>query len=273
MNKIIRTLICGGSVSLTVMDTTELVGDAIKIHKTDEKASRIFGGLLTGGAYLAALLKSENTGVSITVKAKDGDGAVSVSSDSALHVRGYADGSCTRTLAGGILTVIREEEGAMPFVGTCEIANDDVSDIFATYFQQSEQIPTAVAVTTEIDADGKCGCAGGVIIQLLPDADDDAIDKAERALSDYMQAENALAKLGADGVNEKYFSHLVSGEKYELYPEYKCNCSEGKIRRVLASVGKDELLKIAKEQGAVSVHCHYCNKDYVYDKALIEKTF
>lgn len=273
MDKIIRALICGGSVSLTVMDTTKLVGDAITIHKTDEKASRIFGGLLTGGAYLAALLKSENTGVSITVKAKDGDGAVSVSSDSALHVRGYADGSCTRTLAGGILTVIREEDGAMPFVGACEIVSDDVSDIFATYFQQSEQLPTAVAIITEIGADGKCECAGGVIIQLLPDADDDAINEAERALNCYMQSENALSKLGADGVYEKFFSNLASGEKYELYPEYKCNCSEEKIKKVLASVGKEELLKIAKEQGNISVHCHYCNKDYVYDKEAIEKTF
>lgn len=273
MNKIIRSLICGGQISLTVLDTTRLVNDGIAIHNTDSAASEIFGGLLTGGAYLAAQLKSADSGVSITVKAKDGDGAVSVSSDSALHVRGYADGSCTRTLSGGTLTVVREEDGAMPFVGTCEIATDDVSDIFATYFQQSEQIPTAVAITAEIGADGKCMCAGGVIMQLLPDADDEAIDKAGQAFYDYQQAKDALAKLGADGVFEQFFAKLASGEKYELYPVYKCNCSEEKIVKILASVGKAELLKIAEEQGVVSVHCHYCNKDYVLDKALIEKTF
>ena len=273
MNKIIRALVCGGNVSLTVMDTTRLVNDAIAIHNTEGKCSELFGGLLTGGAFLAALLKSENTGVSITVKAKDGDGAVSVSSDSALHVRGYADGTCTRTLTGGTLTIVREEKGAMPFVGTCEIESDDVSDIFATYFQQSEQIPTAVAIKTEIGADGQCLCAGGVIMQLLPDAPDDAIDRAGQAFEEYLKNPDALLELGADGVYQKFFAELSDSEAYELYPEYKCNCSEEKIKSVLTSLGKAELLKIVKEQGVVSVHCHYCNKDYVYDKDLIEKNF
>ena len=273
MNKIIRALLCDGQVSLTVLDTTRLVNDGIAIHGTDESASQLLGGLLTGGAYLAALLKTDNAGVSITVKAQQSDGAVSVSSDSELNVRGYADGSCTRTLVGGTMTVVRETEGAMPFVGTIEITSDDVSDILANYFQTSEQIPTAVALTVEIGTDGECLVAGGVIIQLLPDADDDAIDKAAEALEDYKNSENALLDGGADGVYNSFFAHLASGESYELYPKYKCNCSEQKIINVLASVGKAELLNIAREQGVVSVHCHYCNKDYVFDSEQIEKIF
>ncbi len=273
MNKILRSLICGGQISLTVMDTTRLVNDAITTHSTDGEASRILGGLLTCGAFLAVLLKSADTSVSLTVKSKDGDGAVSVSSDGELHVRGYADGSCTRTLVGGTLTVVREEKGAMPFVGTCEISSDDISDMLSAYFEISEQIPTAVALCTEIGADGRCLVSGGVIMQLLPDADDGAIDTASEAFYSYQQSPDALLNLGADGVYEKFFAHLSEGGKYELYPEYKCNCSERKIVSILASVGKEELLKIAEEQGNVSVHCHYCNKDYVFDKALIEKTF
>lgn len=273
MNKIIRTLICGGQISLTVMDTTRLVNDAITIHNTAKSASELLGGLLTGGAYIATSLKNADAGVSLTVKAKDGDGAVSVSCDSALHVRGYVDGTCTQTLVGGSLTVVKETEGAMPFVGTCEIANDDISDIFATYFQQSEQIPTAVALTVDIGADGNCLAAGGVIIQLLPDADDDAVDRAGEAFESFKNCGNALFQLGADGVFKQFFAHLSDGESYELYPEYKCNCSERKIISVLASVGKAELLNIIEEQGVVSVHCHYCNKDYVFDREQIEKTF
>ena len=273
MNKIIRALLCDGQVSLTVLDTTRLVNDAIAIHGTDKRAAELFGGLLTGGAFFSALLKSDNAGVSITVKAKEADGAISVSSDSELNVRGYADGSCTRTLVGGTMTVVRETQGAMPFVGTVEISSDDVSDVLAAYFQTSEQIPTAVALTTEIGADGKCLAAGGVIIQLLPEASDEAIDKAAEALENYKRSQDALLNGGADNVYETYFAHLASGESYELYPKYKCNCSEKKIINVLASVGKAELLNIAREQGVVSVHCHYCNKDYVYDSEQIEKIF
>lgn len=273
MNKIIRALVCGSQASLTVMDTTRLVNDAIAIHNTDREASVLFGGMLTFCAYLACGLKSANTGVSVTVKAKEGDGAISVSADSDLHVRGFADGSCTRSLAGGSLTVVREEGGAMPFVGTCEIASDNLSETAEIYFQQSEQIPTAVALTCEMGADGSCLSAGGVIIQLLPDADDEAVAKAGDAFNLYKESADALADMGADGVFEKFFSPLGISDKYELHPGYMCNCSEQKISRILLTVGREELLGIIKEQGAVSVHCHYCNKDYVFGKEQIDALF
>lgn len=272
MNRIIRSLICGGQVSLTVMDTTRLVNDAIAIHNTDRYASSILGGLLTCGAYLAASL-SGSAGVSLTIKAKDGDGAVAVSSDSELHVRGYADGACTRTLAGGTLTVVREQSGAMPFVGTCEIESDDISDILETYFGQSEQIPTAAAITCEIGADGKCMCAGGAVLQLLPDADEEQIARAGEAFEKFKAREGALYELGAEGVYQKFFSGLYGGGKYELNPVYKCNCSEEKLINILRAVGKKEVLDIIKEQGVVSVHCHYCNKDYFFDESRIAEIF
>jgi molecular chaperone Hsp33 len=40
---------------------------------------------------------------------------------------------------------------------------------------------------------------------------------------------------------------------------------------VLLSLGKDELYDIIKTEGKVSLHCHFCNKDYVYDKEQIDK--
>jgi molecular chaperone Hsp33 len=38
-------------------------------------------------------------------------------------------------------------------------------------------------------------------------------------------------------------------------------------------LGKEELLKIIEEEGKVSVHCHYCNTDYTFERADIEKLF
>ncbi len=269
MDKILRFLAFKGNVQVTVLDTAELVNRAIEIHKTSPKASEILGSLLTCCAYFASGIKGMRGAVSITIKAKDGDGAVSVSSDALLHVRGYADGTCGHTLKGGSLTVVREDGYSQPFVGTCEIDSDDVSDAFAKYFQQSEQIPTAVKVTVETDESGKCVRAGGLIMQLLPDADEEETSLAEEAFNAYCDN----PPCGEDGVIEKYFDGKVYGETCELFPTYKCNCSEEKIRGVLASVGRAELLKICDEQGEVRVHCHYCNTDYVYDKKRIEENF
>lgn len=270
MDNIIRALICGGQVSLTVMETTELVNRAVQIHTPAKKAAEILGGLLTCGAYLASSLKEESGSVSVTVKAKDGDGAVSVSADSALHVRGYADGSCENTLVGGSLTVVREDGFSRPFSGACEIISDNISDILETYFGQSEQIPTAAAIGTEFDGDGKCVWAGGVVMQLLPDASENMILQAGEAFERYKSS--AARTCGAREIYEEFFARLASGGITVLYPQYKCNCSEEKIAKVLQTVGKAELLKICAELGEVRVHCHYCNKDYVYDENRIEET-
>lgn len=272
MDKIIRTLICNGNVQATVLLTTQLVNKAIAIHNTDANQSNILGGLLTCGAYVASGLKDENGAVSLTVKAKDGDGAVSVSADAYLHVRGYADGSCKQTLKGGNLTVVREDGYLRPFVGTCELDGDEPCEALAQYYQQSEQIPTAVSVIVDLDDDGTAKKAGGLIMQLLPDADDEETALAEERFAAYLQDKDNLSG-DADEIFEKFIKDIACGEKVELFPEYKCNCSEEKIKGVLASVGREELLNICKEQGEVKVHCHYCNKDYVYDKKRIEETF
>ncbi|MDE6558033.1 MAG: Hsp33 family molecular chaperone HslO [Clostridia bacterium] len=271
MDKILRSLICGGQVSLTVLETTELVNEAIKIHGPTRAAAEILGGLLTCGAYIASGLKNEKGCVSLTVKAKCGDGAVSVSADGALNVRGYVDGSCTETLEGGALTVVREDGYFQPFVGTCEILSDGISDIIETYFGQSEQIATAVALKSEFDGDGKCVFFGGVIMQLLPDASENSIWQATDLLEAFKSGDVKFCD--ARKIMDEYFRSEVSGEVTEVYPQYKCNCSEEKIHGVLTSMGKAELLKICDELGEVKVHCHYCNKDYIYDKKRIEESF
>ncbi len=278
MDKILRTLMCDGQVSLAVIETTELVQKAVEIHKTSPAACNILGGLLTCGAYIASSLKSTRGSVSLTVKAKEGDGAVSVSADADLHVRGYADGACSHTLKGGTLTVVREDGfSARPFVGTCEILSDDISDILETYFGQSEQIPTAAAIEVEFDEDGKCVWAGGVVMQLLPDASEMSIWEATDIFDQYEERDHIAGRhilyTDAQVILEDVFRPYVSGEVTTLFPEYKCNCSEEKIRGVLASVGKAELLKICEELGEVKVHCHYCNKDYVYERKRIEEIF
>lgn len=272
MDGIVRTLICDGQVSLAVIDTTGLVNDAIKIHRTEGVASAILGGLLTCAAYFASSLKDENGSVSITVKAKDGDGAVSVSADAALHIRGYADGTCKGTLIGGTMTVVREDGRSLPFVGTCEIDSDDISEIFQKYFQVSEQIPTVVALGVDIGEDGVCKCAGGIVEQLLPEAEDMQIMAAAEAYRKF-KYDGLPVEKGINFILDRYFFHLGCGETTTCFPEYKCNCSENKIRGVLASVGKAELINIAEELGEVKVHCHYCNKDYIYDKKRIEEIF
>ena len=67
MNKLYKALIYDREVSLSVLETTQMVNDAIKTHNLDENSAKTLGGLLTCAAYMSGCLKSERGAVSLTV--------------------------------------------------------------------------------------------------------------------------------------------------------------------------------------------------------------
>ncbi len=273
MNKLYKTLIYDREVSLSVLETTQMVNDAIDTHGLDACSAKTLGGLLTCAAYMAGCLKSDRGAVSLTVKADGDAGTVSVSGDKDLHIRGYIDGTCGGRLNGGYLTVIKDDGFSRPFVGTCELVGDDVSRNLMQYFDLSEQIPTAVSIGVKIE-NNRCVAAGGVVMQLLPGTSRENKDRAEERMQAFVNAAEVVEKYGADGIIDEFFKGLAGeGETYVYFPEYKCNCSRKKIEGVIVSLGKDELLKIIEDEGQVKVHCHYCNTDYVFDRDDIEKLF
>ena len=273
MNKLFKALIYDMQVSLSVLETTALVNEAIKIHNLDENSAKTLGGLLTCAAYMAGCLKSERGAVSLTVKAEGEAGTVSVSGDKDLHIRGYIDGTCGGKLSGGYLTVIKDDGFSRPFVGTCELNGDDVSENLMQYFDKSEQIPTAVAVGVKIE-NGVCKAAGGVIMQLMPGCSQENMDRAENAMQDFVKVADVVEEFGADGIIERFFKDVVpAGGLYEYFPAYKCNCSRKKIEGVIMPLGREELYKIIEEEGSVKVHCHYCNTDYAFCREDVDKLF
>ena len=105
-------------------------------------------------------------------------------------------------------------------------------------------------------------------LELVLDGDEKVI--AVRALN--KDAEILL--YGAEGIVRNFFDgEIADNGLYLLHPDYICNCSRRKIEGVLIPLGRDELLAICDERGSVSVHCHYCNTDYVFGRADILKLF
>ena len=272
MNKLYKSLVYDKQVSLSVLQTTDLVNEAIKIHNLDDYSAEILGGMLTAAAYIAGCLKSEKGAISITVKSNDGSATISVSGDINGHIRGYIDGG-EGGLKGGTLTVIKDDGFYRPFVGTCELKAPDVSENLMQYFHISEQIPTAVAIGVKV-RDGVCIAAGGVVMQLLPGTTEENMDRAEERMQAFVHAADVVENYGADGIMNEYFSEITKDSGvYLTFPEYKCNCSRKKITGVIVPLGKDELESIISEEGNIKVHCHYCNKDYVFTQEDVDKLF
>ena len=60
MGKIYKTLIFDGQITLAVLDTTDVVNTAIKIHGLSPVCAAALGRTLTATAFMASSLKDEN---------------------------------------------------------------------------------------------------------------------------------------------------------------------------------------------------------------------
>jgi molecular chaperone Hsp33 len=143
------------------------------------------------------------------------------------------------------------------------LVSGEIGEDVAYYLTESEQVPSAVGVTTIPDAHGGVMVAGGFLIQSLPPANADAVDAV-------LQRIQTLPPLGrifhdepsAQGLLERIF-HGMDMEVLETSPvAFRCSCSEQRILQALGTLGRDELLRLAAEEEATSIRCEFCGEEY-----------
>ena len=272
MKNLFRTLIFNGQVSLTIADTTAIVQEGISRHGLSPASAFTFGKALSAMTFMSACLKMETGEISLAIKGNGEGGDIAVSGNRQLRIRGYIDNvnlsgapnaeSERRALGNQtVLTIIRDDGYNRPFVGSCAIPNEGgMDEAFEEYYRISEQLPTRMKTLVELSKEGECLFAGVIVLQPLPFADKATLKKVETA-----DLDNLLSVLKRDGLAA--CADCFEGEKEaseERKAAYKCNCSRRYLTRVLVSLGEEQMRAIIKEDGAVRVHCHYCNTDYEF---------
>ena len=267
---ILRMLICEEQVSLTLANTTELVKEAQRIHGLKRGMASVLGKFLSIAAYMSAALKEESGEISFALQTDGACGQINVSGNHSLHIRGYAEGASaegTETeLLGenGSFTVIRDDGYSRPFVGSCAIPEQaTVEGIVEEYYRISEQLPTYIGAVVDFDEKGEVSYAGMAVLQPLPFTSESTIaalpkGEALRAIVQKMQG------MELEEVAIREFSAKKDGIKGKK-ATYTCNCSRAYLLQVLTSLGEEQMREIIREDGAVRVHCHYCNTDYSFD--------
>ena len=276
-----RTLIFNDEVSLAVLDATDLVREGARLHKTAPAATVAFGKILCIAAYMASGLKS-NGEISFSLHGNGSLGNILVSADAALKVRGaidrpeqnplLPDGSCDFVAAignEGYLKVIRDDGEGMPFTGTSEILRGNPDEDFMGYYLKSEQLPTLVNTAVVLNEDGSVAFAGGIFLQPLPGASEEALNATEQAYNATYFIGEMLAH-NEDGTRGDYLERLVAqfgsdAEVAYLTPKYHCRCSRDYImRKVLVTLPRTDFDELIAEDGKICIHCNYCNRDYIY---------
>ena len=279
MDNILRTLVLDNQISLTLADTTAIVKEGIILHELSGASALVFGKALSAMVFMSSCLKSDKGEISLSVQT-DGDGKnIGVSGNRKLFIRGYIAGTDSMPNANesqvwgtnGSLTIIRDDGYIRPFVGTCALKeNGSVDESFEEYYRISEQLPTYLKTAVEFDETGELVFAGTAVLQPLPFASQDALRKTQE--TDLGLLLKALQEKGIDdGVQAFFETDKTVWEKREA--KYQCNCSREYLTIVLITLGKQQMHKIIEEDGAVRIHCHYCNKDYQFTQEDEQRIF
>lgn len=283
MGTIYKTIIMDGKISLSILNTTDIVNSAINYHKLTPLTAASLGRTMTASIFMSSNLKNDNDKMSVTFSGNGVGGHIIVSCDSKLNVRGYIDNpnaelplkpngklDVSGCVGKGSMTVVRSMGLKEPHVGTCEIVSGEIAEDFSYFYAVSEQEPTAMALGVKVSGSDVCVGAGGIVIQTLPGCDDETIAKAEKLVMKYTDISTQIQELGVDGIIGRDFSEYKF-DKRETY--YKCNCSKEYIDSVMISLGREELEDIIKENGKIEVNCQYCDKKYLYFDKDIELLF
>ena len=281
MGKIYKTLIFDGQISLSVLDTTDVVNEAIRLHKLTPVCAAALGRTLTVTAFMASQLKGEDERLSVTINGNGAGGKIIAAADSKLNVRGAIDNPTVdlplkangKLDVGGVvgnsgyITVVKNLGLKEPYVGRSELVSGEIGEDFAAYYAYSEQQPTAIAVGVLIKNE-RCIGAGGVIIQPLPDCTEENLVKAENLVNKFSDVSKQISETGVEGIIEKYFKDY-DFNAFDV--RYKCNCSDEYVRKVLITLGEKELYDAIEKDGKIEVCCQFCDKKYVYYKKDVDE--
>ena len=283
---LVRGMSMDGFVKVVAIRSTELVRRGAEIQNTTPNATAAFGRALTAASMMGNMQKVENGSMTLQIRGGGPIGTITVVSDPIGNVRGCVTephvplvekfpgkldvGATVGT--DGTLTVIRDLQMKEPYVGSVELVSGEIGDDVTAYFAQSEQTPTACALGVLVDVDCSVKVAGGYLIQLLPGAPDDVIDRLEAGI----QRAGAVTKMLEAGMTPEDILGQVVGDLGVVFMEttevsYKCYCSRDRVTSALISLGRKELEEIKAEGKTFPVECQFCDTVYEFTPEDIEE--
>ncbi|WP_298834242.1 Hsp33 family molecular chaperone HslO [uncultured Planococcus sp.] len=281
---LVRGLGFNGSVRAFAVDSTKTVGEAQRRHMMWPTASAALGRAMTGGVMLGAMLKGDDK---VTIKFEGGGpiGALLVDSNAKGGVRGYVSNPQTHfdlndkgkldvsraVGTGGMMSVVKDLGMRDNFTGQTPIVSGEIAEDFTYYFAVSEQVPSSVGLGVLVDTDNSILAAGGFIVQLMPNTDDETITEIEEHLSTI----EPVSKMIQRGLSPEEILEVVLGEGNvqildKMPVHFDCNCSKDRFATAILGLGEKEIQDMIDEDGMAEAQCHFCLETYQYSKEELE---
>lgn len=286
MQNLVRMMDADGTLCVIAADTTETVREMHRLHGTAKVVSAALGRLLTAASLMGSMLKGEKDSITLKVSADGAASPITAVSDSNGNVRGYAgrnDVVLPLNTKGkldvsgavgknGTLTVIKDLGMRDPYVGQVPLVSGEIAEDVTAYYAASEQTPSVCGLGVLVDPDTeRILCAGGFLIQLLPSALEDTIEKVERGLENIkpvttMLFENMTSEEICRAVLPEFELTVLDSAEVG----YRCTCSRERMKNALRATGKQALSEMAEDENT-EVTCNFCNRQYTFPQAEMQE--
>ncbi|MCM1252003.1 MAG: Hsp33 family molecular chaperone HslO [Clostridium sp.] len=275
---LVRATAADAQIRAFAVTTKNLVEEARSRHNLSPVVTAALGRLMSGACCMGSMLKGEKDILTLQISGDGPVGGLTVTADAKGNVKGYAVSpqairppnaqgklDVGGVIGNGYLTVIKDMGMKDPYSSQIALQTGEIGDDLTYYFAVSEQVPSCVALGVLMERSNTVKQAGGFIIQLMPFAGEEIITKLEEKLA----AVKSVTTLLEEGNSPEEILALLLGdmglEITDRTPlQFRCNCSKERVEKVLFSLGKKELQDMIAENKDVTLHCHFCNTDYVF---------
>ena len=258
--------------------TTDLVNEAISRHDCSPTAAAALGRTMTGALLLAANLKNQEA-ITISFQGNGPLGYITADATPDGYVRGYVgnphvdlplkeDGKLNvgGAVGQGMVQVTRFTGLGEPMRGSCEIVTGEIAEDLTNYLFTSEQTASSVGLGVLVGTDRKAMAAGGFVLQLMPDADEEIISRVEEALKKVRPVSTMIA----EGASAKdIISELMADFEVDYLTttqlSFRCKCNRERIEDVLLSLSHDDMQALV-DDGEAEVCCQFCGEKYHFEK-------
>ena len=290
MDKLIHGTAADGTVRVMAAITTDIVAEAVRRHQTSPTVSAALGRVLTGTLLLASGQKELDR---LTVKIEAGGAVEGITAEANTdgRVRGYVKNpnaelppkdngkfDVSGIVGKGMFYVIRETGYDIglyrePYVGSVPITSGEIAEDFAYYLAKSEQIPSAVLLGVLLQKQEPfVKASGGVIIQMMPGANEHIITMIEDCIS---YAPHITTVIN-EGATAQDLVKLALGEiGFEILEEkdiaFECNCSFERAVSLISSLGREEVAAMLAEDKGATMTCGFCNEIYTLNERDLQK--
>ena len=274
----IRATAADGQIRAFAATTKEMVETAKNAHNTSPIATAALGRLMTAAAIMGSDLKGEGELLTLRIEGDGPIGGLLVTADGKGDVKGYAFNPDVMlppnaqgkldvggSLGLGVLSVIKDIGLKEPYVGQTQLITGEIAEDLTYYFATSEQVPSSVALGVLMNKDNTVRQAGGFIIQLLPDASDEIIDRLEAKLSGIS---SITSLLDAGKTPEEILTDILGEFGLEILKkmpvQFHCDCERSRVEKAIISIGRKEIQDMIDEGKEIEVNCQFCNKHYKF---------